>query len=1070
MMSTPGQDESLISRLLALSPAERAAVLRRLGADDPSATERPPARPLVQVKTAPTSAPDFSSDAVLRALESALDLAPTEVAGTSIGPYKLLQEIGEGGFGVVWMAEQALPIRRHVAIKIIKSGMDTKEVIARFEAERQALALMDHPNIARVFDAGATSTGRPYFVMELVRGVAITRYCDDNRLTAAARLRLFMAVCHAVQHAHQKGVIHRDLKPSNVLVTLHDGVPVPKIIDFGIAKATGGGRLTDKTLFTELHAFIGTPAYTSPEQMEMSGLDVDTRSDIYSLGVLLYELLTGQPPFDPDALAKSGLEAMRRTIRETDPPRPSHRLGTLSREDRLTVAQQRGTDGARLSLLLRGDLDWIVMHCLEKDRTRRYETASGLARDIQCHLENEPVAARPPSSAYRLQKFIHRHKAGFAAAAAISTALIAGLIVSSLLFLRERVARERAVAAERIASDQRKQAEASSARANVVAAKNAQIAQFMRDMLAGVGPAVARGRDTIMLREILDQTAKRLASELEGQPEIVADLQSTLGSVYRDLGQYAVAEELVRQAVAARRAVDGNESAELAAALDSHGVLLTRLRRWQEAEAALQEALALRRKLFGHENAAVAETLLHLSYVPAPDRTQAQTEALRREVLAMRQKLFGPEHPAVAEAIHGLALAAWARLDVDGSIALHREALAMRRKLLGDDHPAVTESRFELGFSLEHGGKIVEAGETYREAFFIQRKVLGDGHPQVLATLLGFAGKTIPDGKTDETIAVLREFIAGQQKLLGGDSPALGPSWLALACLLDRQQRGAEEARALVRNARRVLEKARTGGPALDGGTIASMSFFAWSNLISGTPADGLAMGEEALKMAQATFGQQRGAVQPTRTLAWLYLARGRWSDAVQHFEATVKLNRAILEPTHVFIPIDLGGLAVAYREAGRLTEARHMVEEGLATVEADQRERGLVTPAMAAPLFCEQGLLFNREGRFAEAEVSFRESLARYDQRSVQFLMHRLRPKSLATIGLAEALRAQGRFAEAEILVVKAVEEASAMQATFAGDRNAIVRDAIAAALQIYTASGKTDQADRWRARLRAL
>src|SRR6188768_1201081 len=276
----------------------------------------------------PQASPPPPPESLVRALESALVPDAPDAPGSRIGPYKLLQEIGEGGFGVVWMVEQQEPIRRCVALKIIKLGMDTREVIARFEAERQALALMDHPNIARVFDAGATDTGRPYFVMELVRGVAITRYCDENRLSAEARLQLFVSVCHAVQHAHQKGVIHRDLKPSNILVTLHDGVPVSKVIDFGIAKATTGVRLTEKTLFTQFQAFMGTPAYTSPEQMEMSGLDVDTRSDIYSLGVLLYELLTGRPPFDPDALVKSGLEAMRRTIREIDPPRPSHRLGT----------------------------------------------------------------------------------------------------------------------------------------------------------------------------------------------------------------------------------------------------------------------------------------------------------------------------------------------------------------------------------------------------------------------------------------------------------------------------------------------------------------------------------------------------------------------------------------------------------------------------------------------------------------------------------------------------------------------------------------------------------------------
>jgi eukaryotic-like serine/threonine-protein kinase len=381
-----------------------------------------------------------------------------EGPGARIGRYKLLERIGEGGFGVVYMAEQEEPVRRRVALKVIKLGMDTRAVVTRFEAERQALALMEHPNIARVFDGGATETGRPYFVMELVRGVPITRYCDENRLPPKARLRLFITVCHAVQHAHQKGVIHRDLKPSNILVTLHDGVPVPKVIDFGIAKATSA-HLTDKTLFTRFHMFIGTPAYTSPEQMEMSELDVDTRSDIYSLGVLLYELLAGRPPFDPDALLKSGLDAMRRTIREVDPPRPSIRLATLSHTDRTSVAQVRGTDASKLSLLLRGDLDWVIMRSLEKDRTRRYETPAALAADIERHLASEPVAARPPSNVYRLRKFIRRHRVGFFATTAVATALIVGLIASSILLVREQLARARAVTAERTAVDLQHQAE-----------------------------------------------------------------------------------------------------------------------------------------------------------------------------------------------------------------------------------------------------------------------------------------------------------------------------------------------------------------------------------------------------------------------------------------------------------------------------------------------------------------------------------------------------------------------------------------------------------------------------------
>src|SRR3954468_13901466 len=336
--------------------------------------------------------------------------APTgEMNGDHVGPYKLLQQIGEGGCGVVYLAEQEEPVRRRVALKVIKLGMDTRSVIARFEAERQALAMMDHPNIARVLDAGATENGRPFFVMELVRGIKITDYCDQNKLSTNERLAIFVQVCNAIQHAHQKGIIHRDIKPSNILVTLHDGVPVPKVIDFGIAKATQG-RLTDATLFTAFEQFIGTPAYMSPEQAEMSGLDIDTRCDIYALGVLLYELLTGKTPFDARELLASGLDKMRHTIREQEPERPSTRLNTMLNADLTSTANFRRTDAPKLVHLLRGDLDWIVMKALEKDRTRRFETASGLAMDVQRYLADEPVLARPPSQRYRFQKFVQRNK------------------------------------------------------------------------------------------------------------------------------------------------------------------------------------------------------------------------------------------------------------------------------------------------------------------------------------------------------------------------------------------------------------------------------------------------------------------------------------------------------------------------------------------------------------------------------------------------------------------------------------------------------------------------------------
>jgi len=456
----PPLEDTLFTLALRKPEAERAAFLERECGDNTALRRR-----IDELLAAHESQDAFLEPQTAPTDTATVLLPPEEGPGTLIGRYKILEKVGEGGFGAVYVAEQREPVKRRVALKIIKLGMDTRQVVARFEAERQALALMDHPNIAKVHDAGATETGRPYFVMELVKGIPITKFCEQEKTGTTEKLKLFVQVCHAIQHAHQKGIIHRDIKPSNILVTLHDGAPVPKVIDFGIAKATQA-ELTEKTVYTQFQQFIGTPAYMSPEQAEMSGLDIDTRSDIYSLGVLLYELLTGSTPFDTKELLQSGLDEMRKIIREREPVRPSTRL-------RQTAALRvSSTQLSTLKSALSTDLDWIVMKCLEKDRRRRYETANAVAMDIERHLNHEPVVARPPSVGYRVQKSFRRHSLVFTATGAVGLALVLGVVVSAWQAVRatkagrrEAQAHLRADQAARVADAEKDRAEREARRA-----------------------------------------------------------------------------------------------------------------------------------------------------------------------------------------------------------------------------------------------------------------------------------------------------------------------------------------------------------------------------------------------------------------------------------------------------------------------------------------------------------------------------------------------------------------------------------------------------------------------------
>ncbi len=706
---------------------------------------------------------------------------PAEAPGTRIGRYKLLQQIGEGGCGTVFMAEQEEPVRRRVALKVIKLGMDTKSVVARFEAERQALAMMDHPNIAKVLDAGATDSGRPFFVMELVRGIPITRYCDENKLDTRQRLDLFIKVCQAIQHAHQKGIIHRDIKPSNILVTLHDGVPVPKVIDFGIAKATEG-RLTNATLFTAFEQFIGTPAYMSPEQAEMSGLDIDTRSDIYALGVLLYELLTGKTPFDATELAKSGLDAMRKTIREREPQRPSTRLSTMQSDALTTTATAHGTDGLKLLRLIRGDLDWIVMKCLEKDRTRRYETANGLTSDLKRHLENEPVVARPPSQLYRFQKAFRRNRLAFTAAGCVLASLIIALVFIWTAGQREARARVRESIQRNLAEERRHEAEASEAAAQSRLAESETLSKFLTEVFQSPDPA--RDGRTITMAEALGAAAKKLDGNLADQPGRRAQLQATLGLTYLGLGLFREAAQLQGKVRDYYATALGPEHTNTIIAMANLANCYAEIGRFTEALKLREEVLTLNRKVRGPENRGTVYSLGNLasSYV----QFGRVEDALRldQESLRLLRKVLGPEDAYTVTQMSSLADSYCNAGRLEEANRLEDEALALGRRINGPEHPSTLIAMRNIAVFRGRAGHLDEAIRAGKESLVLEQKVHGPEHPQTLLTMTELAVSYLYAGQANEALKLLETAQPLSRKVNGPDHPdaLLATIYLAIAC------------------------------------------------------------------------------------------------------------------------------------------------------------------------------------------------------------------------------------------------------------------------------------------------
>jgi eukaryotic-like serine/threonine-protein kinase len=759
--------------------------------------------------------------------------APREQVGNVVGPYKLLQKIGEGGFGVVYMAEQEKPVRRVVAVKIIKPGMDTAQVIARFESERQALALMDHPNIARVLDAGATDSGHPYFVMELVKGVPITEFCDKNHLPPEARLKLFVDICHAIQHAHHKGVIHRDIKPSNVLVTLHDSVPVVKVIDFGVAKATVQ-KLTERTLFTAYGQMLGTPAYMSPEQAEMSGLDIDTRSDVYSLGVLLYELLTGTTPIEAASLRAAGYAEMQRLIREQDAPRPSTRLSKLG-DSAVMTAGNRGLDVKKLTQLLAGDLDWVVMKALEKDRNRRYDTPGGFAEDVGRYLRNEAVVARPPSSAYRIRKFAQRNRGAVLTAAVVAGALLAGILVSTWQAMRAR----RAEAAALVAA-----ADATAREAETKAALG-----FVEDkVFAAARPAGQEGGlgREVTLEKAIESAVPYVTQSFPSQPLIEARLRLALGKSFYFLGD---AQKAAEQEDAARALYTRHLGADDPLTLQAMHNLASSyavLGRVDEALRLREETLALRREKLGPDNPDTLASMNNLALSYGDAGRHADALKLREETLARFKATEGATHPDTLMAMNNLANAYFALSRNAEALKLREETTALYKAKLGPDHPDTLRSMGNLASSYSSVGREADALKLREETLALRKAKLGPDHPATLISMSALGDSYESLGRHADALKIRQENLALRKAKLGPDHPDTLSSMNNLAETYVSLGRDADALK--LREETYPLRRAKLGADHPD--TLLTMSELAQSLVAANRNQEASPMVDECLRLA----------------------------------------------------------------------------------------------------------------------------------------------------------------------------------------------------------------------------
>ncbi len=1022
--------------------------------------------------TIPLSEPD--SDATLA-------MGPTSLAntheqpGTMIGHYKLHRSLGEGGFGTVYLAEQLEPVKRQVALKIIKLGMDTKEVITRFEAEKQALALMDHPNIAKVFDAGSTSSGRPYFVMELVDGIPVTEYCDRHRLRTRQRLELFSEICAAVQHAHQKGVIHRDIKPSNVLVSNVDGHPTPKVIDFGIAKATRA-RLTEKTFFTQEAQFIGTPAYMSPEQAGASEFDVDTRSDIYSLGVLLYEMLSGGTPFGSAELRSAGFAEIQRIICEEEPPLPSSKASRLG--DKLDeTANFQHLRGPQLIKRLKGELDWIVMKCLEKDRTRRYETANGLSRDVIRYLANEPVVASPPSRTYRLKKLMIRNRAVFAAGTAMVLLLAAGVVGTSIGLVRAKQAQREAISE---------------------AAKSEQVASFLTDMLAGVGPSAARGRDTEMLEEILQETHTRIGKELADQPEVEGEIRSHLGQTYFDLGSLEQAKEQYEMARDLLTAAHGQENADVARQYSNLGLVHEALQEFEASERTHLKALDLRRKVFDGPHDDLAMNLVNVANLYVNTERYEEAEPMLLEGLEQLRQLHGNENENVAIALNSLGNLMQHLKRYKEAGPYYEEALAIHTTVLGDDHPYVITDMFNLGWLALNTEELEDASERFAAVAALSRRVYTKPHPNLIIALDAQAKSDKKLGRLESAETLHLESIALAGQVYGAEHPSTADLVLALGECLSEMGR-LEEADAQSARAIAIFE---TAFGLDDPATLRARYNYAYSVYNRGDIEQSIPMLEASVEAYTAAAGRDNN----NTALALSNLGRalrdiGRLDESIEPLTEARDIRIQNLGSKHMMVGVSYHDMAKASYLLGHLDKAETQLGEALSiyTVTLDSTHRvfgtlqvllaridlaqgqprealeriSLGRPLSLAARGADHVELLNFDtveavalGRLGDIETA-NAKIAR-----VPLRLEDLKPpkRALLQLNLGRVHTMAGRFPEAELSLF---ESYGTYDDTF-GENHFLTQESVKALVALYEAweadgaAGAADDLALWRARVR--